>query len=239
MTAQGHSHDELLGAHALDLLTPDEQSRIEERIEACEVCQVELDDLRLLRADLGEVPPEFFLEGPPEDGELMLQRTMRQVREEQSVARRRRTLLIGLAAAALAGTLLGGGYVAGQAQRTARAPEAAAPRQQGPAVSDEGKSGSATDPGTKAKLSVRMTPAAGWVRVNAAVRGLPTGDRCTLVVYSGSGERAIAATWVVAEQQSAKADEVKLSGSAAVPLADATSVAVENQQGKRMVTVKL
>ncbi|MFD0304072.1 hypothetical protein [Streptomyces sp. NPDC127119] len=116
MTTREHSHDGLLGAHVLGLLDAGERSGLEEQIEACEVCRVELADLRALEAELGEVPPEFFLEGPPEDGDLLLRRTLRQAREEEAVSQRRRGVLVGLAAAVLAGALLGAGYVTGRAR---------------------------------------------------------------------------------------------------------------------------
>ncbi|TQJ46556.1 anti-sigma factor [Streptomyces sp. NBC_00080] len=231
MTTQEHSHDGLLGAHALGLLDADERSRLEEQIEACEVCRVELADLRALEAELGEVPPEFFLEGPPEDGELLLRRTLRQAREEEAVSRWRRGVVVGLAAAALAGVLLGGGYVAGQAHT---APDTLASR------SAEGEvwTGSATDSATRATMKVSLTPATGWVRVDATVGGLRPGEKCRLVVLSTSGEREIAGSWVVGDQQqTAQGDGLDLSGSAAVPMDQVKSVTVENDQGKRYVEV--
>ncbi|WP_329538363.1 anti-sigma factor (plasmid) [Streptomyces sp. NBC_01450] len=236
MTVQEHSHDELLGAHALGLLDTDERARLEGQIEGCEVCQVGLADLRALEAELGEVPPEFFLEGPPDGGELLLQRTLRQAREEDKVTQRRRNLVVGLAAAVLTGVLLGGGFVAGQAQTTS---EASASRS-APAVSDGVETGSATNATTKATMTVSLTPAAGWVRVNAAVGGLQTGEKCRLIVLSKSGERETAGSWVVGEQkQGVQGQGVDLAGFAAVPMDQVKSVVVENDQGKRYVEVAI
>ncbi|QXE35439.1 DUF3379 domain-containing protein [Streptomyces sp. GMY02] len=234
MTAQEHSHDGLLGAHALGLLDADARSGLEEQIEACEACQVELADLRALEAELGEVPPEFFLEGPPDDGELLLHRTLRQVREEHAVTRRRRTLVVGLAAACLAGVLLGGGFVAGQAQN----PSKTIASRSGPAAPDGGVTASATDATTNAAMKVSLTPAAGWVRLNAAVSGLQPGEKCRLVVLSETGEREIAGSWVVGEQkQTADGEGLELTGFAAVPMDQVKSVAVENDQGEQYVEV--
>ncbi|MGW0872162.1 anti-sigma factor [Streptomyces sp. NPDC002740] len=234
MTTQEHSHDGLLGAHALGLLDADERSKLEEQIEACEVCQVELADLRALEAELGEVPPEFFLEGPPQDGELLLRRTLRQAREEDVANRRRRGVVVGLAAAALAGVLLGGGYVAGQAHTT---PDTLASRS-AEGAEDGVRTGSATDPATRARMKVSLTPAAGWVRVDATVGGLQPGEKCRLVVLSKSGEREIAGSWVVGEQkQSAQGEGLDLSGFAAVPADQVKSVTVENDRGERYVEV--
>ncbi|MCX5372129.1 MULTISPECIES: anti-sigma factor [unclassified Streptomyces] len=233
MTTQEHSHDGLLGAHALGLLDADERSRLEEQIEACEVCQVELADLRALEAELGEVPPEFFLEGPPEDGELLLRRTLRQAREEEAASRRRRGVVVGLAVAALAGVLLGGGYVAGQAHN---APDTLASRS---AEAEDGAwTGSATDSATRATMKVSLTPATGRVLVDATVGGLQPGEKCRLVVLSKSGEREIAGSWVVGERKrAAQGEGLDLSGFAAVPMDQVKSVTVENDQGKRYVEV--
>ncbi len=60
----------------------------------------------------GRLPPELFLDGPPQGGELALQRAMRQVREEKTRHRgvhrgRRRAVLV--AAAATVAALVGGG----------------------------------------------------------------------------------------------------------------------------------
>ncbi|MFD5065557.1 anti-sigma factor [Streptomyces sp. NPDC058394] len=195
---------------------------------------MELADLKALEAKLGEVPPEFFLDGPPEDGELMLQRTLRQVRAEGATTRRRRAATIGLAAASLAGVLLVGGYLVGQAHRS---PETLASRS---AEGDEAVwTSSATDPATQATMKVSLTPAAGWVRVDATVGGLQPGEKCRLVVESKSGEREIAGSWVVGEQKgSAPGKSLGLSGAAAVPLDQVDSVTVENDKGKQYVRVE-
>ncbi|WP_331740242.1 anti-sigma factor (plasmid) [Streptomyces sp. NBC_00015] len=234
MTTQEHSHDVLLGAHALGLLDADERARLEEQTEACEVCQVELADLRALEAELGEVPPEFFLDGPPEDGDLLLQRTLRQARQEHTVIQRRRTLVTGLVAAALAGVLLSGGYLAGQ---THTSPDTLASR----SAEDPGDAtwtGSATDPATRATMKATLTPAAGWVRVDATVAGLQPGEKCRLIVLSTTGEREIAGSWVVADHQpTAQGDSQNLSGSAAIPIDHVKSLIVENDQGKHYVDV--
>ncbi|MET8944866.1 anti-sigma factor [Streptomyces sp. NPDC004542] len=235
MTTQEHSHDVLLGAHALGLLDADEQSRLEEQIEACEVCQVELADLKALEAELGEVPPEFFLEGPPEDGELLLQRTLRQVRAEDAVNRRRRGVVIGLAVASLAGVLLAGGFVVGQAHTSSDTLASRSAEGTGEGV----WTASTTDPATRATMKVSLTPAAGWVRVDATVGGLRPGEKCRLVVRSKSGEREIAGSWVVGERKgSAQSEELDLSGSAAVPLDRVKSVTVENDKGEQYVQVE-
>ncbi|MGW6015952.1 anti-sigma factor [Streptomyces sp. NPDC055210] len=239
MSPHVHSHDELLGAQALGLLEPAEQSRLEEEIAACEVCQVELADLKALEAELGDVPPEAFLEGPPEGADLLLQRTLRQVRDEYSTAWRRKAVSVGLVAAALAGVLLTSGYFAGHARK---APEASGPQVSvSPAAPEAGESTSATDGTTKARMTVSLTPADGWVRLNATVSGLRPGENCRLVVVSESGEREIAGSWVVGSGKDGKGKSkgLELFGSAAVAPDQVDSVVVENDEGKQYVAVAL
>lgn len=56
----------LLGAYALGALEPDEESAVAEHVATCDDCFSELADLLELRNHLGQVPPEAFLEGPPQ-----------------------------------------------------------------------------------------------------------------------------------------------------------------------------
>src|ERR687898_3441684 len=62
---------------------------------------------------LGEGPPEALLDGPP-DADLVLRRTLRQMRSETAAHRRRRRLPRLVAAAAVA-ALLAGGVAIGRA----------------------------------------------------------------------------------------------------------------------------
>ena len=126
----------------------------------------ELDEMNDL---LGEVPPEAFLDGPPEDGDLLLQRTLRQVRAEAgpvageppATTRRerpgttRRGLLVAAGVILVAGAGLGGGVVIGQntadpvAARTADVPGT--------------RKVNTTDAGTGTSIAATVVPKAGWV----------------------------------------------------------------------------
>ncbi|MEU6603454.1 zf-HC2 domain-containing protein [Streptomyces flaveolus] len=237
MNTRQHPHGELLGASVLGILDPVEQAELEEHVATCEDCRVELAELRETEASLADVPPEAFLEGPPAGGDLLLQRTLRQVREEQAALWRRRSFRIGLSAAASAAVLfLGGFLVAGHdsSSDVADPPAASAsPTQPGTRVA------SATDVATKAHITVRVTPAAGWVRLHAEVAGVPTGERCRLVVLSENGERQTAGSWVVPPSGKTKGKGTSLDGSAAIAPDQVKSVTVENEQGKRYVSVPL
>src|SRR3954471_10538124 len=71
-----------LGAYALGALEPDEVRSVDEHLAGCVECRDELTGFEEMKEFLGEVPPEAFLDGAPDDGDLLLQRTLRQVRSE-------------------------------------------------------------------------------------------------------------------------------------------------------------
>ena len=52
------------------------------------------------------------------------------------------------------------------------------------------KLGTATDPDTGARMTVKVVPAAGWVRVNAAVAGIPRGREVPRLRRGPDGSRA-------------------------------------------------
>jgi len=186
---------------------------------------------------LGGLPPEALLSGPPDGGDLLLQRTLGAMRAEVSGARRRRGLLAGLVAAGLLAAALAGGAAIGRSTTTT--PPAALP----PVVSSAVKpvagtrEGSATNPATGAALSVHVVPAAGWVRVQASVRGIAAGENCRLIVVSRDGSRSVAGGWVTSEK--GRLEGTVLDGAAAVPASDLAAIEIENTAGKRFVSVKM
>ncbi|MFF3560090.1 anti-sigma factor family protein [Streptomyces sp. NPDC002574] len=228
-----HEHDSgTLTAYVLGALDDEEVRAVEEHIAACDRCQAEVDELREMERALGEVPPEAFLDGPPDDGDLLLQRTLRQLRSERTGVQRRRWTAAGAAAAAAAAVLILGGVVIGQNAGTsdvARPPVATGQ----PGV----KVVSATDPATDARMTVKVTPASAWVRLDASVSGIPAGERCRLVVVDKDGHREVAGSWVVPE--AGEKHGVSLDGSAAVASDDISEVVVENAAGKEYVTARV
>ncbi|MFD8977906.1 zf-HC2 domain-containing protein [Streptomyces sp. NPDC059593] len=242
MNRQCHEEEVLLGPYVLGVLDDAEAGRVEAHAAGCESCRGEVEALRGLETALGEVPPEAFVDGPPEGGDLLLQRTLRQMRAERAGVRRRRQAVTGLVAAAvLAGVFWAGTALPGSGAPVALppvpvpVPSVTAP----PATPPPGtRVASATDASTGARMTVRVTPAVGWVRVHAAVTGVPKGERCMLVVVGRDGSRTTAGSWVVGA--GARAGEGKgagLDGSAAIAPADVAAVVVENEAGKRFVTV--
>ncbi|MER6200909.1 zf-HC2 domain-containing protein [Streptomyces sp. NPDC001586] len=238
MNRQRHE-EELLGPYVLGVLDAEEVRRIEEHMSGCVQCREELAALREMEAALGEVPEEAFLDGPPQGGDLLLQRTLRQMRGERVGAQRRRAGFAGLAVAASlaavfwAGTQLGGDP-GGLALPPPPSPTAPADPSPPPAGT---KLLSATDPGTGARMTVQMTPAAKWVRLHAAVTGVPKGERCRLVVVAKDGTRTTAGSWVVGGQENGEAKGAALDGSAAVDPANVKAVLVENEAGRTFVSV--
>ena len=221
----GHKASPDLGAYVLGGLTAAEEADIDEHLAGCETCRDELAELREMADRLGEVPPEFFLEGPPEGGDLLVQRAVTRVRTERRSAASRRRVLTAAAAVVVGALVLGGGVLAGRETAPA-APTASAPVAGTRTVS-------ATDAGTGAAITAQVVPAAGWVRVSADVRGIPAGQRCRLVVVGADGQREVAGSWLVSAKGAAEGTE--LQGSALVAPAQVRSVVVENVDGHQFV----
>ncbi|MCG8922022.1 anti-sigma factor [Lentzea sp. CC55] len=231
MTTQ---HDpQLLGAYVLGALDEQEVREMDQHLASCPDCARELDELRDMEAFLGEVPPEAVLDGPPEGGDLLLQRTLRQVRAERGGVARRRQFALGAAAAVVAAVVLGAGVFVGKA--TSPDANQALPT---PTVAPDPtgtRLATFTDPVTKASMTVKVVPAAGWVRTNMAISGIPEGEKCRIFVVAKDGSRQEAGSWVVSKKGAAEG--TNLDGSALVDPEDVKSVVVENFAGKKFVEV--
>ena len=230
-----------LAAYALGALDPEEARMVDAHVADCAECRAELRELSELEAALGEVPPEAFLDGPPEGGDLLLQRTLRRVRTERTRAERPRRLLVAAGVAGLLAATLVGGTLLGRA--TAPAPQAGGvgtPSPTVPATSSvvPGPSSrvfAASDPATGASMTVALTPAAGWVRVHVKADGIKAGQKCRLQVVDKRGTVTPAGSWLVSpvgEKQGTVLD-----GAALVAPADVASVDVVTFAGQRLVSV--
>ncbi len=212
---------ELLGAYVLGVLDGEEWESVKRHLDGCPYCRLEVDDLRPTEAALGEVPPEAFLEGPPPGGDLLLLKTIDQVRGEHRTRERRRSVRLAVAAAVIAVVALGAGLLAGRLT----APDApAAP------VAAAARTATAVDPGTGATLSVALQPAAGWVRLRATVGGIAAGEPCRLYAVARDGSRWQAGSWV------AEADGTTLDGTALIAPAEVESVQAETYAGLVLVS---
>jgi hypothetical protein len=168
--------------------------------------------------------------GPADD--LLLARTLRTVRDERVSARRRsRAALATVAAAAV---LLGGAGAAGLGLVTGQqtpAPPVAQPSPGSGAVELVGTSPSG------ASADVTVEPARDWVRLAVRVTGVPAGERCRVVVVTGTGERVVAGSWTVGEPPPPGTARPPVLMAAAVPLDDVVSVEVETLAGDPVVSV--
>ncbi|HEY6744668.1 MAG TPA: zf-HC2 domain-containing protein [Mycobacteriales bacterium] len=235
MTSAQHETPDL-GVYALGGLSEAEKAEIDAHVAGCATCRDQLAELTAIAGRLGEVPPEFFLEGPPEGGDLLVQRAVSRVRAERRSALTRRRVLTAAAAAVVAVALLGAGAVAGR--QSAPTPVASGPTSTPTSTPVAGtRTAAATDPGTGARLSAQVVPAAGWVRVSATVTGIPAGQRCRIVVVGAGGERQTAGSWVVSAKGAQ--DGTMLNGSALVDPARVTAVLVENFEGRQFVSAPL
>jgi hypothetical protein len=219
---------DLLGAYVLGVLDRDEQAVVQSHLDGCAPCRREVDDLRGMEAALGEIPPEAFLEGPPPDGELLLQRTLHEVRR---IGRRevwRTRALVAAAAVAVAIAALGAGAVIGRI--TSSETIVAATGSTTPGL----RSGAATDMSTGVSIRATVRPAVGWVRVSATVTGVAAGEQCRLFVVARDGSREPAGSWLASESGSTTLD-----GAALMAPADVTAVQAETYAGQILVAVPI
>jgi hypothetical protein len=230
MSSVGHDHEQLV-AYALGALDPAEARVVHAHVAGCAECQHEVRQLTGLRAALDEVPPEAFLDGPPPDGDLLLRKTLRRVRDDTAPPRRWTPTVITAAAAAVAVAVAGGVLVGRQ---TAPDQVVGAPTTTPPA---DARTAEVTDPNTGASMTVTLQPKAGWVWVTANVSGVQAGARCELWVVPREGERLLAGSWLVSEQGASEG--TRLEGTALIDPADVASVDVATTDGQTMVSVPL
>lgn len=207
-----------LAAHALGLLTGDDARAVEDLLATDADARREWESLRATAAALRDVPPEMFLDGAPES-DLLVRRAVRAVRAEGGGARRRRRFALVAAAVVAAAALLGGGALLGRAF-----PETAVVAAGTRTV--EGTQGPVT-------MSATITPAAGWVRISAAVRGVEPGKQCTIIVLGGNGTENVAGSWVVGSGGGGAA----VQGSTIVDPADVVAVAIRDETGTDLITL--
>ena len=223
-------HDQsMLGPYVLGALEPDEAREVEAHLRDCADCREELALLEEMKVLLGEVPPEAFLDGAPDDGDLVLQRTLRAARAADRPADRakRRWLLPVAAAALVAATALGGGVIIGQQTATVAGPEK---EKELPGTIHV----TGTDDGTGTTMATSVEPRAGWSWVDVKLTGLEAGAECELVVTDENGKTYVAGSWLVSEE--AAREGSRFGGGVLVPIDQVTSVEVKTVDGKHVVT---
>ena len=218
-----HPND-LLGLYSVEALDADEQHQVGEHLANCPGCREELHEVESLRARLEQVPVEAFLDGPPEGGDLLLARTLRQARAE----RRRPPVWSVAAAVLLVLVALAGGLLVGVKSHSGPAPLA------GPAGSTKV---AAANPANGVHMTVVITPANGWVRLAGAFTGVPGHARCYLMVVDKHGHRIVAGSWL-APYTSPPGGE-RVDGSALVPPNDVAAVQVVTFGGQVLDTARV
>jgi anti-sigma factor RsiW len=235
MSAGSHEAPQL-GAYVLETLDPDERHAVDAHLAECPECRADLAELEAVKDVLNDIPPEALVQGPP-DADLVLQRTLRQVRGEAARGSRRRWMPAAAAVAVALAGALGAGVAVGRGTAPAPGAQATPPA---PSVSVTSaapgtRAGTVDDPATGVRLTARVVPAIGWVRVNAAVNGIPAGENCRLIVVGKDGTREIAAGWIVSK--AGETGGTTLDGSAAVAPDNVAAVEVVNTAGRRFVTL--
>ena len=232
MNPPTNEHVDIAG-YLMEMLTPEQKQRADQHLAGCAECHAEVESMREWADALRTVPEEMLLDGPPDDADLLLQRTLRQVRQESAVKRFRRTALIVSSAAAAIVVAVGGGVFVGR--QSAPAPIAQPP------VSASAVPGTrvaaAVNLDTGARIQVTLTPAAGWVRVHALITGIPAGERCKLEVVGRDGTSILAGSWQVSPAGAAAG--TTLDGSALIDAAQVSSISVSEVNGEPYVSVAI
>ncbi|GAA3641132.1 putative zinc finger protein [Lentzea atacamensis] len=248
------AHDAVtLGCYALGVLDAHESLGVEQHLRGCPSCRAQVADFHRIRKVLDEVPREAFLHeleaDLPKPSDLVLQRALRQIRNESAVPQQRvaesrprasprpveelpepqhakpRRWPGYLAAAAVAAVVaFGGGAVFMQNQSPGSSTAAS-------------YTGEATAAGG-IRLVAEMTQSSqDRYLVKAEINGLPAAQRCKLIVVGTDGTKTEAHVWTSSEK--GRVEGAKVSGLVSVPPDQVKSVVVENAEGKTFVAANL
>jgi hypothetical protein len=230
------NHVDLAG-YLTKSLDAEQVRQAEEHFAGCAECRSEVESLQEWTMALEAVPEAMLLDGPPEGGDLLLQRTLRQIRDESAGRRHRRSALVGAAAAVVVAAAIASGVVVGRTTAGPGEPMAQPTQSVEPTTLPGTKTATGVDPGTGARITVAVAPAPGWVRVKAAVAGIPAGERCRLEVVGKDGTVILAGSWLVSAKGAAEG--TTLDGSALIPPDQVASVRVVTEAGKQYTSVNV
>jgi hypothetical protein len=208
----------LLTGAAYDTSTAD-------HLKQCDACRGDLESLDVLPALMAEAVDPTITLSP--DGALPVDRLLEAAAQIQS-RRRRRTVL---AAAAAAVVLMALPAALILVREPATPPNAATTQGTSPStpVSVQ-REASNESTGVEGKVTLK---AAAWGSdLTFALRGVPAGTECTLVVVSASGSRESAARWNADYEGTAH-----VTGAVSTPLAEIDHVDVTTQDGSVILSV--
>jgi hypothetical protein len=220
-----NDHVDMAG-YLMEMLTPEEKQAADEHLAGCAACREEIESLQDWSSALREIPDEMLLDGPPDDADLVLQRALRQVRQESGGTRMRRLGVLAAAAAAIIVVAVGGGVILGRGTAENGSTPQAQATSSATAVPPGTQVVAAADPGTGARITATITPATGWVRLSATVGGIPAGEKCRLEVVGKDGSAILAGSWLVSP--AGEANGTTMNGSALIEPADVAAVRVVN-----------
>lgn len=231
-----------IGAYVLGGLEPHESSELEAHLDHCPDCQRELAEFTETAAQLALVPTELLVEAleaqlatgadpdaaPADD--MVLQRTLRQLRAERAGVRRRRVLAVAAGVAALvAAPVITAAVVGGDGggQTIAGPPVSTTPT---------GRTVQASDSATGVAGVAQLAAAPWGTKLQAKFTGEPRGAKCTLFVVPSSGERQVAGNWTVTDSAASGAG-TNIAGSVSIKETDIARLEVETSTGQRLLTI--
>ncbi|NKE55634.1 hypothetical protein FXN61_01865 [Lentzea sp. PSKA42] len=247
------AHDAVtLGCYALGVLDAHESRGVEQHLRGCPSCRAQVADFHRIRKVLDEVPREVFLHeleaDLPKPSDLVLQRALRQIRNESVIPQPRvadqrpraspvpvedlpdpqhakpRRWPGYLAAAAVAAVVAFGGAAVFMQNQT-------------PGTSIAGpRTGEATAGGIKMVAEISPSSQDRYL-VAADIDGLPAAQKCKLIVVGTDGTRTEAHAWTTTEKQRVDGSKVRVMVS--VPPDKVKSILVENAEGKTFVVANL
>lgn len=260
-----HNTEDMAGRWLARELSEQEQQQWEDLLAEDADFAAQMRSLEEVAQAVRELPPELFIDGPSEDYQLMARRVTTAARSNATgaqpqdptsdrhigaaAAKKPRETGPGrrwwLTAAACALLAAGAGVVAGGSWERRSGETIAAPT---PTVTVTATPAPTPPPPnvvtaanrneeTGAAMQVRLTPAAGWVRVQVTVTGIPAGQRCRIWVVSQDGQRELAGSWLVSPKGAQEG--TTLDGSAIIDPDQVTNIIIENTAGTPYITVPI
>jgi hypothetical protein len=227
-----------IAGYLMDMLTAEQKQQVEDHLTGCDECRREIESLREWTMALEAVPEAMLMDGPPDDADLLLPRTVRQIRQESARSRRRRAAAVTSVAAAVAALAIAGGVLIGRGTSPDQPLARPTATSQSIANTPPGtRFASSTDAATGSSISVAVIPAAGWVRISATVAGVPAGERCRLEVVGKDGTAILAGSWMVSAL--GEANGTTLDGSALIEPAQVASVRAVGLDGQTYAHVNI